>query len=135
MDTAGAVFLGCPTDPAAATRARTCGALVFPPIPGLSFDPYRAFVHTPDELFASLDEGYESIPDALTFRWFRQTRTDGDIFASMLRSVHDDAVSDALDELLVGSRVAGVMGGHAMARGTDATPVPWPTGSRRFLRR
>ena len=52
VDTAGAVFLGCPMDPAAATKARTCGALVFPPIPGLSFDPYRAFVYTPDELFA-----------------------------------------------------------------------------------
>src|SRR5205085_12160439 len=42
----------------------------------------------------------------------------GDIYASMLRSVHDDAVSDALDELLRGTRVVGVMGGHAMARGT-----------------
>ncbi|MFD5266011.1 LOG family protein [Streptomyces sp. NPDC058335] len=120
VDTAGAVFLGCPMDPAAATMARTRGALVFPPIPGLSFDPYRAFVYTPDELFASLDEGYESTPDARTYRWFQQTKADGDIFASMLRAIHDDAVSDALDELLVGSRVVGVMGGHAMARGTDA---------------
>ena len=46
--------------------------------------------------------------------------TDGDIFASMLRGIHDDAVSDALDELLVGARVVGVMGGHAMERGTAA---------------
>ncbi len=38
----------------------------------------------------------------------------------MLRAVHDDAVSDALDELLIGTRVVGVMGGHAMARGTAA---------------
>jgi predicted Rossmann-fold nucleotide-binding protein len=38
----------------------------------------------------------------------------------MLRAVHDDAVSDALDELLVDTRVVGVMGGHAMARGTQA---------------
>ena len=29
-------------------------------------------------------------------------------------------ISDALDELLAGARVVGVMGGHAMARGTDA---------------
>ncbi|MFE9678701.1 LOG family protein [Streptomyces sp. NPDC006259] len=120
LDTAGAVFLGCPMDPAAATKARGSGALVFPPIPGLPFDPYRAFVYTPDELFASLDEGYESTPDALAYRWFQRTKADGDIFASMLRSIHDDAVSDALDELLVGSRVVGVMGGHAMARGTEA---------------
>lgn len=37
------------------------------------FDPYRGFVHTPDELFAPLDEGYDATPDALTYRWFRQT--------------------------------------------------------------
>lgn len=38
----------------------------------------------------------------------------------MLRSIHDDAVTDALDEHLADARVVGVMGGHAMKRGTDA---------------
>lgn len=116
----GAVFLGCPMTREAAARVAAAGALVFPPIPGLPFDPYRGFVYTPDELFDGLDEGYEATPDARSYAWFRQTRSDGDVFASMLRAVHDDAVSDALDELLVGARVVGVMGGHAMARGTEA---------------
>ncbi|CAM5700945.1 MULTISPECIES: LOG family protein [Streptomyces] len=119
-DVTGAVFLGCPMTPEAATRVAAAGALVFPPIPGLPFDPYRGFVYTPDELFDGLGEGYEATPDALSYAWFQQTRADGDVFASMLRAVHDDAVSDALDELLVGARVVGVMGGHAMARGTEA---------------
>ncbi|MFG2575910.1 LOG family protein [Streptomyces sp. NPDC048481] len=119
LDASGAVFLGCPMDPAAAARVRACGALVFPPVPGLPFDPYRGHVYSPDELFASLDEGYEATPDALTYAWFQRTKGDGDIFGSMLRSIHDDAVSDALDELLAGQRVVGVMGGHAMARGTE----------------
>ncbi|MER5752857.1 Rossmann fold nucleotide-binding protein [Streptomyces sp. NPDC002088] len=118
LDTAGAVFLGCPMAPEAAAQVRAAGALVFPPVPGLPFDPYRGFVYTPDELFDSLDEGYEATPDALAYTWFQRTKADGDIFASMLRSIHDDAVSDALDELLVDARVVGVMGGHAMARGT-----------------
>ncbi|GKQ41211.1 LOG family protein [Streptomyces sp. A012304] len=121
LDTTGAVFLGCPMEPEAAATARASGALVFPPVPGLPFDPYRGFVYSPDELFAALRQGgYEATPDALTYAWFQRTRTDGDVFASMLRSIHDDAVSDALDELLVGARVVGVMGGHAMARGTEA---------------
>ncbi|MEU2285720.1 LOG family protein [Streptomyces sp. NPDC013178] len=120
LDTAGAVFLGCPMDPGAAAKARASGALVFPPVPGLPFDPYRGFVYSPDELFESLHDGYEATPDARAYAWFQQTKADGDIFASMLRSIHDDAVSDALDELLVGARVVGVMGGHAMARGTEA---------------
>jgi predicted Rossmann-fold nucleotide-binding protein len=119
-DVTGAVFLGCPMTREAAARVGAAGALVFPPIPGLPFDPYRGFVYTPDELFDGLDEGYEATPDARSYAWFRRTRSDGDVFASMLRAVHDDSVSDALDELLVGARVVGVMGGHAMARGTEA---------------
>ncbi|MEU8712771.1 Rossmann fold nucleotide-binding protein [Streptomyces sp. NPDC048663] len=117
-DTAEAVFLGCPMSDEAAAAVRASGALVFPPVPDLPFDPYRAFVYTPGELFDGLGEGYEATPDARSYAWFQRSRADGDIFASMLRSVHDDAVSDALDELLAGARVVGVMGGHAMARGT-----------------
>ncbi|MEU9522109.1 Rossmann fold nucleotide-binding protein [Streptomyces sp. NPDC048224] len=117
-DTEGAVFLGCPMDPGAAARVRAAGALVFPPVPGLPFDPYRGHVYSPGELFARLDEGYAATPDALAYEWFQQTGADGDVFASMLRAIHDDSVSDALDELVAGARVVGVMGGHAMARGT-----------------
>ncbi|MFD7375515.1 LOG family protein [Streptomyces mirabilis] len=120
VDTTGAVFLGCPMDSEAAARVRVTGALVFPPIPGLPFDPYRGLLYSPDELFASLDDGYEATPDARAYAWFQQTKADGDVYASMLRAIHDDSVSDALDELLVGTRVVGVMGGHAMARGTEA---------------
>ncbi|GGQ87470.1 LOG family protein [Streptomyces flaveolus] len=119
-DPTGAVFLGCPMTPGAAVHVRAAGALVFPPIPGLPFDPYRGHVYSPDELYACLDGGYEATPDALAYDWFQRTKADGDVFASMLRAIHDDAVSDAVDELLVGTPVVGVMGGHAMARGTDA---------------
>ncbi|WP_030566995.1 LOG family protein [Streptomyces aureocirculatus] len=119
-DTTGAVFLGCPMTEEAAAHVRASGALVFPPVPGLPFDPYRALLYTPDDLFAGLaDGGYEATPDARAYTWFQETKADGDVFASMLRAVHDDSVSDALDELLVGARVVGVMGGHAMARGTE----------------
>lgn len=68
-DTAGAVFLGCPMRENASAKIRTDGALVFPPIPDLPFDPYRGHVYTPDELFASLDKGYEETPDALAYAW------------------------------------------------------------------
>ncbi|MEU9701812.1 LOG family protein [Streptomyces sp. NPDC047981] len=119
--TDGAVFLGCELQPEAAAKVRADGALVFPPVPELPFDPYRAHLYSPEELFDRVgDAGYEATPDFLAYDWFRRTRADGDVFASMLRSVHDDAISDALDELLAGARVVGVMGGHAMGRGTDA---------------
>ncbi|MEU6991352.1 Rossmann fold nucleotide-binding protein [Streptomyces sp. NPDC046465] len=120
-DVAGAVFLGCPMREDAAAKVRAGGALVFPPVPGLPFNPYRGLLYTPDDLFSGLAEGgYEATPDATAYAWFQRTKADGDVFSSMLRAIHDDSISDALDEHLVGARVAGVMGGHAMARGTDA---------------
>ncbi|MDQ0793703.1 LOG family protein [Streptomyces sp. B1I3] len=120
-DTRGAVFLGCRMDGGAEAKVRADGAFVFPPVPGLPFDPYRGLLYTPEALYEGLAQGgYEATPDALAHRWFRRTGTDGDVFASMLRALHDDAVSDALDEHLAGARVVGVMGGHAMARGTAA---------------
>ncbi|MFE5970270.1 LOG family protein [Streptomyces sp. NPDC056463] len=119
--TADAVFLGCALQPEAAAKVRGDGALVFPPVPDLPFDPYRARLYSPGELFDGVeDEGYEASPDFRSYDWFQRTKADGDVFASMLRSVHDDAISDALDELLDGARVVGVMGGHAMGRGGDA---------------
>jgi hypothetical protein len=106
--TAGAVFLGCPMREEAAAKVRTDGALVFPPVPGLTFDPYRGLLHSPDRLFASLaDDGYEATPDALAYAWFQRTKADRDVHASLLRAVHDDSVSDTLDELLSGARVVG----------------------------
>ncbi|MFF7446887.1 MULTISPECIES: LOG family protein [unclassified Streptomyces] len=119
-DTSGAVFLGCPMREEAAAKVHADGALVFPPVPDLPFNPYRGLLYSPDELFDGLFQGYEETLDARAYAWFQRTKADGDILASMLRAIHDDAVSDALDELLRGARVVGVMGGHAMGRGTDA---------------
>ncbi|MFJ8014728.1 LOG family protein [Streptomyces sp. NPDC096339] len=119
-DTGAAVFLGCPMEPDAAAKVRADGALVFPPVPDLPFNPYRGLLYSPEELFAGLSDGYGATPDCQAYAWFQETKADGDVFSSMLRSLHDDAVSDALDEHLAGARVVGVMGGHAMARGGQA---------------
>lgn len=116
-DTSAAVFLGCAMEPDASVKVRADGALVFPPVPDLPFNPYRGLLYTPEELFAGLQGGYEVTPDAESYAWFQETKADGDVFSSMLRSIHDDAISDALDEHLAGARVVGVMGGHAMSRG------------------
>ncbi|MFJ5676983.1 LOG family protein [Streptomyces sp. NPDC093097] len=120
-DATDSVFLGCVMEPDAAAKVRAGGALVFPPVPGLPFDPYHRALYTSDELFSGLLEaGYDATPDALTYRWFQETKAADDVVAGMLRSIHDDAVSDALDEHLAGAHVVGILGGHAQARGSDA---------------
>ncbi|SCK33624.1 LOG family protein [Streptomyces sp. WMMB 322] len=119
-ETDGAVFLGCAMSAESVVRVQENGGLVFPPVPKLPFNPYRGRLYTPEELFSGLAEGYENTPDAGSYAWFRRTKSDGDVFSSMLRAVHDDAISDALDEQLVGARVVGVMGGHKLARGSAA---------------
>ncbi|MEV5974393.1 Rossmann fold nucleotide-binding protein [Streptomyces sp. NPDC051921] len=121
VSTDDAVFLGCAMQPEAATKVRADGALVFPPVPDVPFDPYRSRLYSPEELFEGIaGHPYEETPDARAYAWFQRTKADGDIFSSVLRSLHDDAVTDALDEHLAGARVVGVMGGHRMGRGTDA---------------
>ncbi len=87
-DTSQAVFLGCPMEQQALAHVRAGGALVFPPVPDLPFDPYRAAPYTPDELYAGLAEGgYEATPDALTYAWIAADRGAG-------RRVRVDAAVD-----------------------------------------
>ncbi|MCK7625576.1 LOG family protein [Streptomyces sp. RS10V-4] len=120
-ETVDSVFLGCVMEPDAAAKVRAGGALVFPPVPGLPFDPYRGALYAPDELYSGLfDAGYDATPDARAYRWYQETKATGDVVAGMLRSIHDDTVSDALDAHLAGARVVGVLGGHVMERGSAA---------------
>lgn len=60
-DTSGAVLLGCRMEPAAAEKVRADGAFVFPPVPGLPFDPYRGLLYSPDAL-------YDGVAGAVTRR-------------------------------------------------------------------
>lgn len=119
-DPSGAVVLGGTLTQRLERHLRSGGALVFPSPPDCPVDPYRADLYTAEELYAGLDDGYAATPDARAYTWSKDSRTTHDIFATMLRAVHDDSISDALVEGLAGRSVVGVMGGHALERGTDA---------------
>ncbi|MFW5469048.1 LOG family protein [Knoellia sp. CPCC 206435] len=120
-DLDGMVVLGGRLSPDLDAHLRLHGALVFPTDPHAPVNPYRATLYQPHELYEGLAErGYEGTPDALAYHWSRDATLHHDAFVSLLRAVHDDSMSDALTELLHGAPVVGVMGGHALARGTDA---------------
>ena len=97
-------------------RAR--GALLFPSVPDVPVDAYRAHLYTPAELYDGLATGdYADTLDARVHAWSRDTGSD--LYALLAQSLHDFSVDDALDQLVDGRRLVGVMGGHALERGTD----------------
>ena len=74
LDPRGALFLGCTMSEAAADRLRTGGALVFPTVPDVPFDPWRASLYTPAELYDGLADGYDRTTDAKVYAWTRTSR-------------------------------------------------------------
>ncbi len=120
-DVEGMVVLGGRMTDALATHLRAHGALVFPTDAGAPVNPYRSSLYQPHELYAGLREhGYEATPDARAYHWARDGALQHDAFVTLLRAIHDDSITDALDEVLAGAPVVGVMGGHALQRDTEA---------------
>ena len=74
FDPRGSLFLGAGVSDAFAERLRAGGALVFPRLPDLPFDPWRSALYTPGELYADLAEGYAATPDARIYAWSRSRR-------------------------------------------------------------
>lgn len=121
LGVSGAVFLGCTMSYSLAEDLTERGALVFPKLPQLAFNPYRASLYTAAELYdAQLDGGhYAQSSDARVFEWFASLGSVPPIQASLAMSLHDHAISDALDEtwgVAEAKRSVGVMGGHATGR-------------------
>lgn len=127
LDAAGAVFLGCGLLPDTEELLRRRGALIFPDLPNIPFEPYRPGLYRAAELYAGLDgdEGihYEATPDARIYAWSIQPGADASRDNALAISLHDHAVGTALASALAGPDFAGrpmvgVMGGHRSARGS-----------------
>lgn len=117
LEARGALVLGGLLDAEVEADLRSRGALVFPSVPDVPFDAYRSRLYTPEELYDGLPAGhYADTVDARVYAWSRHTGHD--LHALLAQSLHDVAVDDALEEWLRGRRVVGVMGGHALARGS-----------------
>ena len=118
-DLTGLVVLGgtVPTEVADVLLHR--GAIVFPGVTDAPVDPWRGLYH-PDQLYDGLDGGYEATPDARAYRWFIDAHLRTDAYCTLIRAIHDDTVTDELDEFVDGRSVVGVMGGHAMPRDSES---------------
>lgn len=115
----GVIFLGCVLTDLDTDSLLARGALVFPRLPDLPFDAYRNGMHTGEELYAGIENGYRDTPDAQVYAWF-QSPAATSLAGSLAQSLHDHGVSDAIDDLLAdvpAQRCIGIMGGHAAQRG------------------
>ncbi|GAB47492.1 LOG family protein [Mobilicoccus pelagius] len=120
-DLEGLVVLGGRLPMPLARHLTRNGAVVLPPAPHTPVDPYRGRLYTPDELYAGLTvDGYDATPDARAYAWSRSAHLRHDAYVAVLRATHDVAMDDALDEVLEGQGVVGIMGGHALRRDDSA---------------
>jgi predicted Rossmann-fold nucleotide-binding protein len=135
LDVCGAVFLGCGfatgSGPGTEGGVRARGALVFPAVPDVPFDPYRGALYTPAELYAGLENGYAATLDASAYAWSRSPRALG---KSLAIALHDHAIDDAVEEFAEGRQIVGVMGGHAVRRDApaylEAARLGWSLGAQ-----
>lgn len=119
-DVRGLVVLGGEVPDELARDLVARGAVIVPPDPTCPVQPFRSRLYSPFDLYEGLGTaGYPSTVDARAYAWSREARTQHDAWATLLRAVHDDAVQDALVEALHGLDVVGVMGGHALERGSS----------------
>lgn len=124
VDVSGALFLGCQLPQELEDELRDRGALVFSTLPSVPFNPYRNSMYRAVDLYDALLSGgqYATTFDARVYAWAQTQSTPPAIPASLAMSLHDHALTDALDDFFTGrddTDAIGIMGGHATLRGSD----------------
>jgi hypothetical protein len=121
VDVTSTVLLGCQLEPPQLVELIGRGALVFPRLEGLPYEPWRVTLYSPDELFAGFDAAdpctYCDTPDARIYRHFRQTggADEPPLREAFARRLHDHGVTEALEAFLAAHpKVVAFMGGHAL---------------------
>ena len=120
----GAIFLGCEIPEGLVDDLQERGALVFPTLPDLPFDPYRGTLWTANDLYGDLVHGdlYANTVDAKIYAWYTSRTRPAALEDTLAMSLHDHSITDALlDHLATISPadMVGVMGGHALTRDSD----------------
>jgi predicted Rossmann-fold nucleotide-binding protein len=129
---AGALFLGCRFAAGEAELAQERGAIVVPDVPTAPLDVHREQLYRPRDLYDA--PAYADSTDARGYAW---SQTDHGRDASLAKALHDHTVDAALADWVRGRDLVGVMGGHALERGTagyrDAARLGLALGSRHVV--
>ncbi len=119
------VFLGC-TFP---DTIKPCvlmeqGAIIFPRMPHLPYDPYRGGLYNREELMKGWSPEDDQSKDFEIYNYFTEHgRGNVSVMQALAMRLHDHAIDDALQDLLEGrsendgqKKVVGIMGGHSTSR-------------------
>lgn len=124
-DLQGTIFLGCvfPEDIKVEWLLEK-GALLFPKINDVPYNPYRPALYSREELSEGWTAEADGSVDKQIYDHFISTgKTHPPVLESLARRLHDHSIDDALSDLLEGriekdgkKKVVGIMGGHATPR-------------------
>lgn len=125
LDFKGAVFLGCHfPKTVSADFLINNGAVIFPQLPDLPYDPYRSNLYTRAELMVGWTPGNDQSTDRKIYDHFvKAGKSNADVLESLAQRLHDHAIDDGMTDLLQGrvdgiaqKKVIGIMGGHGTSR-------------------
>lgn len=124
LDVEGAIFLGCTLPEQQVPDLQERGALVFPELPDLPFNPYRSSLYQATELYDSVLAGglYAESSDAKIYAWSHAQPIDAPLPSTLAMALHDHSMIDALTDVLTELEprsIVGIMGGHAVQRDSD----------------
>jgi predicted Rossmann-fold nucleotide-binding protein len=130
VDVTDTLFIGCrfsSVDAAADLVKR--GALVVPAFVGVPFPTHPARLYTPEDLSAGFaDAGFSGMYDTVVYAHFRaKGGAVPDLREALVQRLHDDGIDNGLADTMRGwiaekgpAAAVGVMGGHAVRRGSAA---------------
>ena len=122
VDVRGALFLGCTMTAGLEDDLAGRGGLIFPPLPDVPFNPYRSGLYDATELYGTPGTSYSRSRDGRVYAWYTAQGAPAPLSAGLAMSLHDQAIGEALDDLLASidtSHLVGVLGGHAARRGNS----------------
>jgi predicted Rossmann-fold nucleotide-binding protein len=120
---ANTTFLGCDMSEEIELILRKKGAVIYPKIVGLPYNPYRRDLYTWQELMEGYDVENDNSTDLQIYTHFNGFRYSADINEALSQRIHDHAIDDALREVIgfdesgmTSRKCVGVMGGHGILR-------------------
>lgn len=125
----GLVLLGCHAEAELLADLTRRGAWLFPGFPDLPYQTFRQGLYTVDELFdpptflancraEQCPIAYHQTLDGRIYEHFCQAGRSqpDDVLESLAQRLHDHSITVAIERIIAGKSVVGIMGGHSLLR-------------------